>query len=91
MIKPLFRMGAALVTFAACSFFVAAFAALGFATFLLTFPLVWGSPTRRRVSASVDLVGSVLRLISTLPTGQMQRQAMLAARAAVETIPEDDA
>ena len=92
MIRAMFRAAASVVTFAACSLFVAAFAAVGLASFLLTFPLVWGSPTRRRVSAGVDLAGSVVRFLSTLPAGHsMQKQAFDMARQAVELVPEDDA
>lgn len=89
MIRWLFRTAASILTLAACSLFIAAFAAVGLASFLLTAPFVWGRPAQRRVYAGVDLIGSIFRFVSTLPNVSPQ-QAMRTAKAVVEVIPEDE-
>ncbi len=89
MIRSLFRTAASLLLLAAASLFIAAFVAIGFGSFLLTWPFVWGSPTRRRVKAGVNLAAAVLQLMSTIPSPQMAKMARSAAMAAMESTEVD--
>ena len=88
MIKGIFRLAASILTLAATSLFIAAFAALGLASFLLTAPFIWGRPAQRRMSAGVDLLGAIFRFLSTMHISP--GVAMTAARSAVEALPEDE-
>ena len=90
IIRGGFKAGAACLLLAASSLFIAGFVAVGFGSFLLTWPFVWGSPTRRRVKASVNLAGAVLQLVSTMPSPQMAKMARTAAMAAMEVDNDDN-
>jgi hypothetical protein len=91
LIRNAFKAGAALLLLAASSLFIAGFVAVGFGSFLLTWPFVWGSPTRRRMKASVNLASAVLQLVSTMPSPQVSKMAQQAAMAAFQGEGEGDA
>jgi hypothetical protein len=80
MFRKLARFFANVLLFSASSLFIAAFAAIGFASFMLTCPLVWGRPTRRRVKAGVELMVAVLGFMATLKSPTSMKEMMAMAR-----------
>jgi len=90
MIKLIFKSLASLLLISAASLFIAGFAAIGFASFLLTFPFVWGHPTRRRVRAGIGLVTAFMAFMSTLQSPEELRDTLKMARNMASAIPSDD-
>ena len=90
MIKGIFKALASLLLISAASLFIAGFAAVGFASFLLTFPFVWGRPTRRRVKAGIGLVTAFMAFMSTMQSPDDLRDALKMARNVASALPPDD-
>lgn len=98
MLRRLFRFAANVLLLSASSLFVAAFAALAFASFLLTWPLVHGSSKRRRINAAVNLMSAFMQFWSTLPSSVDAMESAIAMMQAtrqgggihLQTVTEDD-
>lgn len=89
MIRSLFRLAASLLLLAAGSIFIAGFAALGFASFLLTCPLVWGSPAKRRVRATMELAAAFMAFVSTMPSPRAAMDAVNLAHQAAMSVTQE--
>lgn len=90
MIRKAFKFAASVLFLSASSLFIAGFAALAFGSFLLTWPFIHGSPTRRRVASGVNLVSSVMQFISTMPNPRHVVEMLKVAQQAAGALSEDN-
>lgn len=87
--QRLARTVAGLLIFSIGSMFVLGFTALGIASYLLAVPLVAGSPMRRRVKVTLNLVTAVMQFIQAMPSPEMLADAMRMATTATAATQEE--